>query len=95
MKVFKIDPLDRYHAERFPVAASQVAVYVMCGGGMLGNFAAEQPADFYIDDKVGWLPYPKSVIRETVRELVELARLNKLDPHNMPKMPGILHTWDD
>jgi hypothetical protein len=27
----------------------QIEVYVMCGGGLLGDFATTQPADFYID----------------------------------------------
>jgi len=41
-------------AESIP--SMQVAVYVMCGGGFLGRFAAEKPMDFYIDDRVGCLP---------------------------------------
>lgn len=31
------------------IQAMQVAVFVMCGGGFLGQFAAAQPADFYAE----------------------------------------------
>lgn len=66
---------------------AQVAVYVMCGGGYLGRFAAEQPADFYIDMRVGRLPYPKRVIEKAVLRLALLAQEAGLNPHDMPKMP--------
>lgn len=66
----------------------QVAVYVMCGGGFLGSFAAEQPADFYIDDRMGKLPYKKDEIYQAVRTLVTIAEKSGLDPHSMPRMNG-------
>ena len=68
----------------------QVAVYVMCGTGFLGRFAAEQPGDFYIDDRVGKRPYPKREIYQAVRCLSILAEENGLNPHKMPKIPGLL-----
>ena len=69
------------------IAGLQTAVYVACGGGMLGRFAAEQPADFYIDDRVGRLPYRRKEILQAVEVLATLAQATGLDPHNMPKMP--------
>ena len=70
------------------VPAMQVAVYVMCGGGMIGRFASEQPADFYIDDRVGKLPYPKKEIYQAVATLKTIAEVNGIDPHKMPVMPN-------
>jgi hypothetical protein len=69
------------------IGAHQVAVYVMCGGGMLGRFAAEQPADFYIDTRVGRLPYGSRAIEQAVEVLQVIAEAHGLDPHNMPAMP--------
>lgn len=66
--------------------AHQVAVYVMCGGGHLGTFAAQQPADFYIDDRVGRLPYPRAKIEQAVRCLAALAEAAGLDPRHLPEM---------
>ena len=65
----------------------QIAVYVMCGGGMLGRLAAEQPADFYIDSRVWRLPYGKREIEQAVKILVIAAKAFGLDPHAMPAMP--------
>lgn len=62
----------------------QTAAFVMCGGGMLGRMAAEQPADFYIDDRVGGLPYPKLTIEQTVSVLCVLADVLGLDAHRLP-----------
>lgn len=67
--------------------AMQVAVYVMCGGGFLGRFAAEQPASFYIDDRVGHLPYKRPEILQAVKTLCTIARANNIDPAHMPEMP--------
>ena len=69
------------------IGALQVAVSVMCGGGFLGRFAAEQPADFYIDDRVGRLPYRRKEILQAVAVLVTLAKVAGLDPHHMPTGP--------
>lgn len=70
------------------IPAMQIAVYVMCGGGMLGRMAAEQPADFYIDDRVGRLPYPKREIEQAVQVLATIAKAKRMDTHNMT-MPRI------
>lgn len=69
------------------IPAMQVAVYVMCGGGFLGGMAAEQPIDFYIDNRVGKLPYPRREILQAVKTLVTIAKLNGLDPHHLPECP--------
>ncbi len=66
----------------------QVAIYTMCGGGFLGRFAAEQPADFFIDDRVGRLPYKKEEIYQAVEILKTIAESNGIDPHKMPPMPS-------
>lgn len=70
----------------------QIEVWVMCGGGMLGDFAATQPADFYIDDRVGKLPYPRRDIYQAVEVLKALAIKLGKDPHNLPK-PHIYGAW--
>jgi len=67
--------------------AHQAAVFVMCGGGMLGHLAAEQPADFYIDDRCGRLPYGKREILQAVAVLAVLAKAAGLDPHHLPDCP--------
>ena len=68
------------------IRALQVAIYVACGGGLLGRLAAEQPADFYVDDRVGHLPYVKKEIMQAVSVLAALAGKVGFNPHNMPKM---------
>ncbi len=70
------------------IPAMQTAVYVMCGGGFLGRFAAEQPMDFYIDDRVGVLPYSREEIYQAVETLKTIAMANGVDPHRLPAMPA-------
>ena len=65
----------------------QVAVYVMCGGGFLGRSAAEQPGDFYIDSRVGRLPYKKAEIMQAVQTLCTIAQVHGLDVNDLPNMP--------
>mgnify|MGYP001301314085 CR=1 FL=1 len=73
-------------AESIP--SMQVAVYVMCGGGFLGRFAAEQPMDFYIDDRVGCLPYSREEIYQAVETLKTIVIANGMDPHRLLTMPS-------
>lgn len=61
----------------------QVRVYTMCGGGFLGNFAATQPGDFYIDDRVGRLPYNKKEIYLAVEHLKRMAEEAGLNPKRL------------
>jgi len=74
------------------IGVHQIAVYVMCGGGLLGHFAAEQPADFYIDDRVSRLPYRRSEIYRAVDTLAKIAQARGLNPHGLPPMP-LLHSF--
>lgn len=60
----------------------QLTVYVMCGGGFIGRFAAEQPADFYIDDRTATV-YPSEVIHQAVNVLTLYAKVLGLDPHDL------------
>lgn len=69
----------------------QVAVFVMCGGGFLGQMAAGQPADFYIDDRCGRLPFTRREIMQAVQVLAIAAGVYGLDPHAMPPMPRFHH----
>ena len=64
----------------------QVAVYVMIGGRMLGQFAAEQPEDFYIDSRVGKLKYNKRSILQAVQVLAIYAKVLEFTKQTMPKM---------
>ena len=61
----------------------QVRVYTMCGGGFLGNFVATQPGDFYIDDRVGKLPYKKKEIYLAVDHLRRMSEEATLDPKHL------------
>jgi hypothetical protein len=65
----------------------QVAVYVMCGGGFLGQMAAEQPANFYIDDRAARLPYSEQEIKAAVSVLTAMASRAGLDAHALPPRP--------
>jgi len=67
--------------------AAQVAVYVMAGGGIIGRLAAEQPADFYIDDRVSRRPYPKAQIYAAVAIMEAMAECNGMDPRHLPALP--------
>ena len=70
------------------IPSMQVAVYVMCGGGFLGRFAAEQPMDFYIDDRVGCLPYSREEIYQAVETLKTIVIAKGMDPHRLLTMPS-------
>jgi len=63
------------------IARMQTTVYTMCGGGLLGRLAAEQPADFYIDDRCGRLPFSRRTIENAVAILARCATLAGLNPH--------------
>ena len=63
----------------------QIRIYTMIGGGMLGEFAMTQPADFYIDLRVGRLPYPNRRIYHAVEILHGLALYLGLDASHLKK----------
>lgn len=68
------------------IPAMQIAVYVMAGGGLLGRMAAEQPADFYIDDRAR-SRYTKRETLAAVSWLVDVAEAAGLNPRDLPAMP--------
>lgn len=86
----EIDSTWHQQATEAQMRDLQVAVYVMCGGGTLGDFAARQPADFYIDDRVGRLPYAKGKITQVVQCLLAVAHTLGKDSYNLPdiELPG-------
>lgn len=72
---------------RATVPLLQIAIFTMTGGGFLGSFAAEQPADFYIDTRYGGLPYARRKIYQAVEILKIIAEETGFDPHKLPPMP--------
>lgn len=82
------DDAERY---REMVPRLQVMIFTMIGGGHLGSFAVEQPADFYIDDRVGGLRYPRRAIYQAVEILKIVAEETGLNSHKMPPMPWVHH----
>ena len=46
--------------------AAETAIFRMCGGGLLGASAVDQPSSFYIDSRVGRLPYGRRAIEQAV-----------------------------
>jgi hypothetical protein len=74
------------------IGVHQVAIFVLCGGGHLGRWAAENPADFYLADRVGRLPYGLEDIRRAVATLTKIAQTQGLNPHDLPVMP-LLHSF--
>lgn len=73
-------------AKTFDIATMQASIYTMLEGGMLGDFAIRQPADFHIDDKVGRLPYPKKLIHRAVQILCFVAKAQGCDTHHLPDL---------
>ena len=70
----------------------QVMIYVMVGGGMLGRLAMCQPADFYIDLRVGRLPYSQKDISNVVEMIKAVADYLTKDPHKLPE-PDFYGCW--
>ena len=69
------------------IGALQVAIYVACGGGWIGQNHAERPVEAYIDDRVGTLPYSRREIENMKIVLIAMADAKGLDPSNLPPMP--------
>lgn len=72
---------------REEMQALRVAVYTMIGGGMIGNFAVNQPNDFYIDSRVGKRPYKNRDILQAVSVLALYFKVLKYTHANVPQMP--------
>lgn len=66
----------QYMAE---IGQLRTALFTMCGGGLLGRFAACQPKDFYIDLRVGKLPYKKRTIMQAVKVLLAYLEVAGID----------------
>lgn len=88
----KIDPekvresIRDYYIDE-DIGALQVAIYVACGGGWIGQNHAEQPVEAYIDDRVGKLPYSRREIENMKLVLIAMADAKGIDPSNLPPMP--------
>ena len=88
---FAFDNLEKKPTEE-TLKFQQVMIYVMCGGGMLGSFAMRQPADFYIDSRVGRLPYPQAEIYKAIEVLKAMADYLQKDPHKLEE-PEFFGCW--
>lgn len=72
------------------IKALQAAAYTMCGGGFVGQLAVLHPRAFYVDARVGKLPYPVKQISKVVETLCVYATVHGLDTDNLPvvSLPG-------
>jgi hypothetical protein len=61
----------------------RTAVFVMCGGSLLGRMAASQPKEFYIDMRVGRLPYKRRTIEQAVKVLLAYLEVAGIDPRTL------------
>lgn len=72
---------------REEMQALRVAIYTMIGGGMIGNFAVNQPKDFYIDARVSKRPYKMRSIYQAVAVLAVYFKVLGYTHENVPRMP--------
>lgn len=70
--------------DRERLMIEQIILHTMLGGGMLGRDAMTNPATFYIDKRVGRLPYTRKAIQAQVTKLARLAVALEQDPKNLP-----------
>lgn len=70
---------------------TRMFVYVMCGGGLIGNFAVTDPWSFYIDDRVGRLPYSRKAIYQSVEVIKIMAELLGYKSGSMPYLDLNFH----
>ena len=70
----------------------QVMVYTMIGGGMLGQFAMTQPESFYIDLRVGRLPYSKKDIYNVIEMMKASCDYLGKNPNDLPA-PSFSGCW--
>jgi hypothetical protein len=66
----------------------RTAVHAMVGGGWLGSSAANQPNGFYIDDRVGKLPYSRRQILQAVEVLCIYMKVLKYTNETLPRLPS-------
>lgn len=72
---------------REEMQALRVSIYTMIGGGMIGELAVNRPNQFYIDARVGKLPYKNRSIHQAVDVLKLYVKVLGLTPDTMPRMP--------
>jgi hypothetical protein len=72
---------------REEMQALRVAIYTMIGGGFIGNFAVNQPGDFYIDSRVSKRPYKQRDIYQAVAVLAVYFKVLKYTHANVPRLP--------
>jgi hypothetical protein len=97
--VHKLDMAEVKHAiqnnrkcsRSWSIETVQVAIYIMAGGGLIGRFFAEQPADAYRDARAGRAPYPAKAVENMRKVLVAMAEVYGLDPHYLPPIPAFHH----
>jgi hypothetical protein len=66
------------------VGASQVGLYVMVGGGMIGRSHAEQPQGAYVDGRASARPYRMSDIEVALEAFIIEVEEAGMDPNNVP-----------
>lgn len=64
----------------------QMVIFVMIGGGMLGESAARQPENFDFDDRTSPI-YPKKSILQVVEIILIYAKVLNLNPNRLDPMP--------
>jgi hypothetical protein len=69
----------------------QLAIYILCGGGMLASFAQCQPGQFYIDGRVGKLPGTRAQIYNAVALLCLNATAAGYDINGFDHTKKCLH----
>lgn len=85
----KVRELIREYWMDEDIGSLQVAIYVACGGGWIGEMHACSPAISYIDDRVGKLPYSRREIENIKFVLIAMAEAKGLDPSNLPPIPKL------
>jgi len=88
----QIRPVDSESWARELIGVHQIAIYVMCGGGNLGRWAAENPSEFCLDYRIGRLPYEREEILRAVATLAQIAQAHGFNAHELPCMP-LLHSF--
>lgn len=87
--------LDIHHVQEsalfyeMELGTLQVAIYMACGGGWLGNIYAHHPGVATIDSSDGSLPYKRKEIEKMRLVLVAKAKHLNIDPNSLPKMPKL------
>ncbi len=77
--IAKMDEYFNKEKARNMVPHMQTQLYVMCGMGMMGQIAAQQPSCFYIEPGVRKLPYNQKDIKFIARVLAKLVVIAGLE----------------